>query len=234
MGDTLNPRKMQSIDLTSLFGSLTRVKLLALFLSDESKSYFVRELTRLLNLQINSIRRELENLSNLNIIKLDLKADGEKELKELFDGKTIKKKPSRTDKKYYTVNKEFLFLDELKSLFLKAQTFSKDNAFVDIAEKFPGIVYAILLGKFVNDKEAKLDFLIVGDVPIRKLETFIKKIEKNIASEINFALLTVDEFEYRKQIVDKFLYKILENKKIVLVDKRNDKLFNGTKNELLR
>lgn len=233
MTNNLRNAKGRAIDLTSLFGSLTRVRLLALFLSDYNKSYYVRELTRLLNLQINSIRRELENLSNLNIIEVDIKAKGEKELEELFNGKTIKKKPSRTDKKYYIIRKDFLFLDELKNLFMKAQTFSTDNAFVKLEEEFPGILYAILLGKFVGDKESKLDFLIVGDVPTRKMEKFIKTLEKNIASEITYAILTMDEFEYRKQIVDKFLYQTLENKKIVLIDKRNDKLFNGEKNELL-
>ena len=42
-----------------LFGSKTRVKLLALFLTHPNESFYVREITRRLGEQINSIRREL-------------------------------------------------------------------------------------------------------------------------------------------------------------------------------
>src|SRR6056297_1321646 len=121
--------EIPGLDLTLLFGSLTRVKLLALFVKDYNHSYYVRELTRLLNLQINAIRRELKNLSTLGIIKIDDKANDDKDFKKLLDGKAVVKKKSRYDKKYYKINEEFLFVDELKGLFTKAQIMTKDNMF---------------------------------------------------------------------------------------------------------
>lgn len=48
--------------IEKLFGSKTRAKLLRLFFSDMNKSYYVREITRLIEEQINSVRRELINL----------------------------------------------------------------------------------------------------------------------------------------------------------------------------
>ena len=221
------------LDLTLLFGSLSRVKLLELFVRDYNKSYYVRELTRLLNLQINAIRRELDNLSRLNIIQIDIKAKDEKELKKLFDGKPIVRSPRRGDKKYYKINPDFLFLDELKGLFTKAQIVTKDNMFTNLQAEFPGLVYAVLLGKFVNDPNSKIDLLLVGDLPARKLDKFVKSLEKNVGQELNYALFTKTEFEYRQEVVDKFLYKILENKKIELIDNRRGKLFNGMNNELI-
>lgn len=229
------PKKGEpGLDLTLLFGSLTRVKLLALMLQDYHKSYYVRELTRLLNLQINAIRRELDNLTALNILKIDEGAKKNKDLKDLFEGKPlVAEKLSSTEKKYYKINEECIFLDDLKNLFLKAKVFAKNNVFNNLEEYSEGIVFAVLLGKFVNDRESSIDLLIVGDVPARKLEKLVKELEKQIGEEINYSLMKEEEFMYRQQIVDKFLYKILENNKIVLIDKRNNKLFNGHSSELI-
>ncbi len=229
-----NKKGEPGLDLTLLFGSLTRVKLLALMLQDYHKSYYVRELTRLLNLQINAIRRELDNLTALNILKIDEGAKKHKDLKDLFEGKPlVAEKLSSTEKKYYKINEDCMFLDDLKNLFMKAKVFAKNNVFNNLEEYSEGIVFAVLLGKFVNDRESSIDLLIVGDVPPRKLEKLVKELEKQIGEEINYSMMKEEEFMYRQQIVDKFLYKILENNKIVLIDKRNNKLFNGHSSELI-
>ena len=51
-----------------LFGSKTRVKLIRIFLDNPDKLFYVRELTRMSDSLINSVRRELQNLINLKII----------------------------------------------------------------------------------------------------------------------------------------------------------------------
>ena len=60
---------MSSSTLKALFSSQTRVKLLSTFLLHPESEYFIRELTRLLGEQINSIRRELENLRRIGLVK---------------------------------------------------------------------------------------------------------------------------------------------------------------------
>ena len=57
----------QSID--ALFGSKTRVKLLNLFLNNPDKTFYVREITRMIDEQVNSVRRELKNLEDINVVK---------------------------------------------------------------------------------------------------------------------------------------------------------------------
>lgn len=52
----------------ALFGSKTRVKLLHLFLNNPGKAFYVREITRLIDEQINSVRRELSNLLEVGVI----------------------------------------------------------------------------------------------------------------------------------------------------------------------
>ena len=54
--------------IDALFGSKTRVKLLHLFLNNPGKSFYVREITRIIDEQINSVRRELSNMLEIGII----------------------------------------------------------------------------------------------------------------------------------------------------------------------
>src|SRR3954447_12266757 len=54
--------------IEQLFGSKTRVKLLQLFYSNPNRSFYVREITRKIDEQINSVRRELSNLLSIGII----------------------------------------------------------------------------------------------------------------------------------------------------------------------
>ena len=57
--------------IDQLFGSKTRVKLLYLFYGNPNRSFYVREITRKIDEQINSVRRELSNLLSIGIIKSD-------------------------------------------------------------------------------------------------------------------------------------------------------------------
>src|SRR3982750_911239 len=57
--------------IDQLFGSKTRVKLLQLFYSNPNRAFYVREITRKIDEQINSVRRELSNLLSIGIITSD-------------------------------------------------------------------------------------------------------------------------------------------------------------------
>ena len=74
--------------LKKIFGSGARVKLITHFLSNQDDEFFIRELTRILDEQINSLRRELENLESIGMLK----------------------SKERNRKKYYRVNPHFIIL----------------------------------------------------------------------------------------------------------------------------
>src|SRR6476469_7383755 len=57
--------------IEQLFGSKTRVKLLQLFYSNPNRAFYVREITRKIDEQINSVRRELSNLLSIGLITSD-------------------------------------------------------------------------------------------------------------------------------------------------------------------
>lgn len=185
--------------LEQLFGSSARIKLLRFFLSfsQGEDKFFVRELTRKLTLQLNSVRRELQNLENFGLI--------------ISEGGGLQKK------KYYKLNRDFVLYKELKALFSKSEVFL-ENQLVESLKNLGRVNLLILTGHFVGLADSPTDMLIVGKLNRRGLAEKIASFEKEIAHEINYTLLSAAEYRYRKDLTDKFLYKIMENKKISLVD----------------
>ena len=81
--------------------------------------------------------------------------------------------------------------------------------------------YLVLTGIFVGFIGAPTDLFIVGSIKKEKLSRLIRKFEKELNYEINFTLMPMSEYKYRRDITDRFLYSILENKKIVVIDTIN-------------
>lgn len=215
-------QKLSGSGLEQLFGSRTRVKLLKLFLNGADKLYFVREVARAVKSQINSVRRELLNLKDLGIIK-EVEAPKEmylvpkKDHREKFSGKFRKVKHKDVLKKFFQANEEFILFPELKALLLKAD-FLLEKKFVSAVRRTGNIDYLVLTGNFVGLPAVPVDLLLVGRFNRRRVSRLIKDFEKSFGRTINYTLMSRQEFKYRKDITDRFLYNILENKKIVMVN----------------
>ena len=182
-----------------LFGSKTRTKLLRLFFTKLESRFYVREITRLINERINSVRRELDNLESIGLIKSEQKGY----------------------KKYYFLDKEFPLLNELKDLIVKSRFFL-ERTYINKFKKIPGIKYLVLTGYFTGTKEETLtDILIVGKVSKTKIEKIVNSMSKEFLTGLNYTVMDMKEFKYRKGMTDKFLYNVLKNKKIVVIDKIN-------------
>ncbi len=201
--------------LEHLFGSKTRTNLLRLFLNNPKQPYYLRELARKLKVQLNSIRREMENLEKIGIIKSVQLAE-EKEAKEPDKSK------SKGIKKYFLTDTDFILYPELKALLLKAQLLL-ERKFVDQIEKMSQTKFFVLTGIFVGSENFVTDMLLVGKINRKKIEKLVKSFEKDLGKNINYTVMTEQEFKYRKDITDKFLYDILESRKIIIIDKLNQK-----------
>lgn len=181
--------------LEQLFGSRTRVKLLRLFLTHSEEQYFVREITRKVDERINSVRRELANLEDLQLIK------------------TV----AQNRKRYYRLDTTCLLYPELKALILKSRV-AIEQDLVQKLKKMGKVSYMALTGVFTGVEDAKTDVLIVGRVNRSQLKTFMRKLQSNFDTEIRFTVMNLKEFGYRRDITDRFLYTILENKRVTLID----------------
>jgi predicted transcriptional regulator len=193
--------------LEQLFGSKTRVKLLRLFLNNPDQQFYLRELARRLKTQLNSVRREMDNLEKIGIVKV-----------RLDDGEPVIEKGGQ--KKYFLANIDFILFPELKALFMKSQLLL-EKSFVSKIESLARPQLFILTGIFVGSKEMATDMLIVGNINRDKLAAVIKAFERDFGQNINYTVMSLQEFSYRRDITDKFLYDILEGEKITIVDKLN-------------
>jgi hypothetical protein len=202
--------------IEQLFGSKTRVKLLQLFYSNPNRSFYVREITRKIDEQINSVRRELANLLNVGIITSD----------------------TNNNRLYYEVNQDFEHYAPLRQIFGQHQQESGAESSSTGATKkattvVPGlpdqgkikalgnVELALLTGQFTRDDKSGVDFLVVGDINQNALQKYITDLESQEGKDIRYAHMTVSDFQYRRQIRDRFITTVLESKKQVLVDKNN-------------
>jgi len=202
--------------LLKLFSSNTRVELLRLFLFDQDKKYYIRQLARDLDLHLNSVRRELNNLEEFGILTFEF-VEGEKDSNLHDDDEQAKNLAKlKQERKYYKVNKEFPLVDEVKSLIMKSYVLNKKE-FIDKLKLVGNVKILILTGIFTNNKDSSVDLLIVGELNKIKLSNAVKKFEKEIGREINYTSMSLEEFEYRRGLSDIFLSKILDGKKMIVI-----------------
>jgi predicted transcriptional regulator len=186
--------------LKALFSSNTRVKLLIAFLKEDGSEFFIRELTRLLNEQINSIRRELNNLKKIGLLKCR----------------------SRNRKKYYSINTDFLILEELKSMVEKCTDSKRE--LVKKIQKLGKVELVLFSGQFVNNKNQQIDLLMVGDIDKEDLSDLLRQ-ESKQDKEIRYALLSKGDFLYRLKLNDKFIVDMLKDTdNIIAVNKLQSSL----------
>ncbi len=198
--------------LEHLFGSRTRVKLLSLFLRNPDEPIFVREMTRRVDTQINAVRRELSNLVKLGFIQeANAQASGKPE--------------PGLKKKFYQVNKSFKLFPELSALVMRAQLLLEGRLDQEIM-KLGDIRYLAFMGSFLGEK-APVDLFIVGHIDQDKLKALVMDSEEAVGFEIDFSLMTPEEFRYRKEMTDKFLYAILEAQQNIVVDRLNERSNDG-------
>lgn len=206
--------------LEKLFGSNSRVKILKLFLLNPADKFYIRQLSRDLKLQLNSVRRELENLEKFGILTSDIKNEEEgKGGKEASGGQAPPRQGSGggQEKKYFRANPNFVLFDEIKALIVKAQIlYEKD--FVRKLNSIGKVKLLVLTGIFVNNPNTLIDILIVGKINKIKLVKLINELEVELGKEINFTVFDSQEFKYRRDITDIFLYGILDGRKLVIID----------------
>ena len=172
--------------LKRLFTSNTRIKLLTVFLMNPEKEFFIRELTRKLEEQINSVRRELDNLKKMGFLK----------------------SKAKNRKKYYHLNTDFIIVEELKSIIVKALS-SNEKLAKDI-EAMGNIKVLALSGLFANQESAAVDMLVVGDIDKDKLSEYLNN-ELRTHRPVKFAVMTEDDYRYRLRCNDKFVTEIIKN-----------------------
>lgn len=187
----------------ALFGSKTRVKLLHLFFNNPGKAFYVREITRKIDEQINSVRRELANMLSVGVIKSD----------------------SANNKLYYEVDSTYEHYKPLRQIFAdnpideeRAVEPSDQRADQARLKQLGDLRVAILSGSLVHHSASKVDVLLVGRLNKTQVRRYIKELEAGEGRELNYSVMPYDDFYYRLSVKDKFITEIVSGKHILLLD----------------
>lgn len=170
--------------------------MLNVFFASPSSMYHVRELVRKTGDEINAVRRELFYLEKKGVLV----------------------KEPRANRVYYSLNRNYPFYFDL--LRMGSKSIGLGAEILKNRVKLGKIKYAMFSGKFIRrmkNEPDEVDFLIVGTVVLPELALLIREEEKKLETEINYTVMTEDEFDFRKKKRDPFIVSILSGSRIMLI-----------------
>jgi len=186
--------------LSDFITSRVRIKLLQAFLSQPQEMFYVRELTRLIDEEINAVRRELSRMQNAGMVQSE----------------------KRGNRLYYQFRSNYPFFSELLSLVTK--TTSVGRSIINNRSKLGFVKYAFISERLacgLPRQEDEIDLVIIGKVIMPQLDQIVKKLEKKLDTEINYSSMTEEEFKYRKNRKDPFITNVLLHPHIMLIGSEN-------------
>ncbi len=172
----------------SLFGSKARSRLIRFFLLNPGAEFSTVEVSEKTLVARPETSRELSRLSKMKMVI----------------------EHTRKGKKTFSVNEDFPFYTELKSLVSKLNVHAQSQVFRKL--KIVGEVKLILIsGLFLNYPKSKVDMiLVVNNVNRTKLKHAIAHLEAEVGKEIRFVLMNMEELQYRLNMLDRFFIEFLE------------------------
>jgi len=182
--------------LNALIKSRVRIKLLKLFFLNRNQEFYLRELARLTEENLNSMRVELRNLAKAGVITVD----------------------RRGNQTLYRVNKTCAVHEELRRLILK--TAGIGDTIRASLMSMGGVRYALVFGSFASGEEvaeSDVDLLIVGDVNEEQLIKNIGTLEKQLSRDINYILWNNKEFDRRIRQKHHLMQDITEKTLIMVI-----------------
>ena len=183
--------------LEDIIISRVRVEILVLFLTNPGKIFHVRDIVRKVNEEINAVRRELAHMEKAGMVS----------------------KEQRANRLFYMFRKDYPMYFELLELIGKTTGLGWD--LIKHKAKLGKIKFAMLSGRYLRGLAKRsttdVDLLIVGSVVLPELAQLIKAEESRRERELNYTVMTDEEFEFRKRRRDPFVISILEGIRVMIV-----------------
>lgn len=176
--------------------SRVRVKMLTLFLTHPGRMYYVREIVRDIDEEINAVRRELSHMEKGGMVT----------------------KEARANRVYYLFRKDYPLYYELLELVNKTTGLGGD--IIKNKGKLGKLKFVMLSGKFARGLEPvqnNVDLLIVGHAVLAELAQIVRAEEGRRGREINYTVMTPEEFEFRKRRRDPFILNVFIGSRIMIL-----------------
>ena len=181
--------------LQKLFSSKARVRLLNTFFLHPEGSFYLRELERMTGEDYKSISNELRNLETIGLLHSNKSGN----------------------MKYFHLNQDFLFFNELKSIFFKTMGAAAllKQVLYDIEVIESAFIYGSYASGTENDK-SDIDLMVIGKCKMENILKLLRVPEKTLGREINVSLYERSEIRKRIKKQDPFITKIIAEEKIML------------------
>lgn len=190
-------------DLSDFILSKVRVKLFQLFFENPSEMWYVREITRKVDEEINAVRRELERMTQSGLVRSE----------------------DRGNRKYYSLNHGYEFFPELTRLV--AKTTGLGYEIKKNRRKLGTVKFVMFTGKFSKHQKRahdEVDILVVGEVVLPEMAALIREEEKKRGHEINYTVMSEEEYVFRRTRRDPFLISILELPRVMVIGDEEEML----------
>jgi len=181
---------------TALF-SKGRRELLALLFSHPDRSFYLRQIVRVLGIGQGVVQRELARLSEAGV------------LTRTRVGHQV----------HYQANPKSPAFEELKSLMVKTAgvvEVLRDSLSVAAHQ----IDAAFVFGSFARTEQranSDVDVMVVGSVRFADVVSALQPAQKRIAREVNPAVFSAEEYRARRKSKDRFLQSVLNSPRMLLI-----------------
>lgn len=183
--------------LAKLFGSAARVKLLRLFLFNETEYFTPAEA---------ALRAKVGKIA------------ARKELNAFASFKLLKKKAGKGGISF-AANPKFVHYESLHT-FLRTSTGIDDANITTTLKRAGAIRLVALSGLFTGVPESKIDILVVGDkLDERALAALVHTLEAELGRELRYACFSTEDFRYRVGVYDRLVRDVLDYPHRMVLDK---------------
>jgi len=183
--------------LEDIIISRVRVKILTLFFTHPGTIFHVRDIVRQVSEEINAVRRELAHMEKAGMVS----------------------KEQRANRLFYSFRKDYPLYYDLLELVSKTSGLGLD--LIKHRAKLGRIKFAMLSGRYLRGLAKKsstdVDLLVVGNVVLPELSQLVKAEEVRREREINYTVMTEEEFIFRKRRRDPFALSILEGSRSMII-----------------
>jgi len=172
-----------------------------LFYGNPEEMFYVREITRKTNEEINAVRRELERMLGYGMLRSE----------------------QRGNRLYYSLNTRYVFFQELQQMVAKSTGLGKKLR--RSQRKLGKLKFVMFSARFVRrlkPRQGEVDMLVVGEVVLPELEALVKVEQEALGREINYTILTEEEFEFRKTRRDPFIMDVLFSSRVMVIGSEDE------------
>lgn len=192
--------------LEKLFGGSARVKIMKLFLLNQDKIFDKSAVMKQAKVAQSSISREIGALEKMGFLKK----------KSFFKENKIGKKKRVQG---YILNPTFRYIAPLQRLLIDSAPM-EHKEIVNHLANIGKLKLVIISGVFLQERETRIDLLIVGDdLSSKRVKNSISNMEAEIGRQLKYSVFDTNDFKYRMGMFDRLIRDIFDYPHEVVIDK---------------